>query len=454
MTSLQEFSSSLKGQVTTEGDAGYDIKRWAKNAVRKAKYVVYPMDAEDVSKAILFAKANKLDLAICGGGHGSSGASSTEGGVVIDLGKKMNGVRIDEEKKLAYVQGGALWGSVDEASMKYGLVALGGVVSHTGVGGLTTGGGYGWLTGQHGLVVDNLVSATVVTANGDVLTASDTENTDLFWAIRGGGSNFGPVTEFVYKLHEQRAEIYFAEMIFLPDKVPQIANEIEEWSKTQSAETALHLVFAAGPGGRPCVVLMGMHNGSLEEGEARFENFAALGPLLNKSRQMPYPEINNAQNHAAEHGQNRLFKGAFVPEFDKELLSRIKLAREKMITDYPATAQSAIIIEFYNSEKVRSVPLEATAYAGRYGNRNLCLALSWTDESLTPHVRQISKDVVASIIPRETGEYGNLSDGETLEGGAEKSVALFGANYPRLASIKKRYDPENVFRKWYNIIPA
>jgi len=365
----------------------------------------------------------------------------------------MDGVRIDAEKKLAYVQGGALWGSIDEASMKHGLVALGGVVSHTGVGGLTTGGGYGWLSGQHGLVIDSLASATVVVASGEILTANDTENTDLFWGIRGGGSNFGPVTEFVYKLHEQRQEIYVAELIFSSDKIPQILDKVGDWVKTQTPKEAIHLVFTVGPGGHPCVVLMGMYNGTLEEGEEHFKCFVALGPLLNNSRNMPYPDINNAQNHAAVHGQNRLFRGAFVPEFDKELIARIEPARQKMVADHPSTVKSAIILEFYHPEKVASVPIDATAYAGRHGNRNLCLVLNWSDDNLTPQVRQISKDVVSSITVKDTGAYGNLSDAD-VGSGMEKSAELFGTNYPRLASIKRKYDPDSVFNKWFAITPA
>ncbi|KDQ12316.1 hypothetical protein BOTBODRAFT_146774, partial [Botryobasidium botryosum FD-172 SS1] len=360
---------------------------------------------------------SKLDLAICGGGHSASGASSTEGGLVIDMGKKMNGVRVDTEKKVACVQGGALWGDVDAASMKHGLVALGGVVNHTGVGGLTVGGGYGWLTGQHGMVIDNLVSATVVTASGEILAASDTENIDLFWAIRGGGSNFGPVTEFVYKLHEQRADVYITSkhprdsmakmhfLIFPGENASQILDEIEQWRKSQSNKEALHLLFVAGPDGKPCVLLMAMYNGSLKEGEGRFNRFAALGPAVNKSRMMPYPEINALQNHATVHGKNRLLRGVFVPGFDKELFLRVEPARQKMVAEYPSTASSAIALESYHAEKVASVSVEATAYAGRNTHLNLCLILNWDDDKLTPQVRELSRSVVHSIVGKETGTY-------------------------------------------------
>ncbi|KDQ11015.1 hypothetical protein BOTBODRAFT_147462 [Botryobasidium botryosum FD-172 SS1] len=451
MISVDELRSSFKGQVTTDGDTDYDISRWAKSAVRKAKYVAYPVDAEDVSKAILFARANNLELAICGGRHSTAGASSSEGGLVIDLGKKMNNVRIDAEKQLAYVQGGARWGAVDEASMKHGLVALGGVVSDTGVGGLTVGGGYGWLTGEHGLVVDNLVSATVVIASGEILIASETENADLFWGIRGGGSNFGPVTEFVFKLHKQRSDVYFTELVFASAKLPQILDEVEGWLKDQCPKEATHLAFAGGPDGSPCVVLFGFYNGSFEEGEARFGRFAALGPLLNKTRSLPYPEINNVLEFSI--GENRLFRGAFLPKFDKKVISRIDAARQKLVAEYPSTAKSTLVLELYHFGKVSSVPIDATAYPGRHGNSNIGMVFEWSDESLSSQARQISKSVMGDITDEETSGYGNFCDADVGRG-KDRVMEQFGSNYTRLAIIKRKYDPENVFHRWFAITPA
>jgi FAD/FMN-containing dehydrogenase len=165
--------------------------------------VVYPTSAEDVSKAILFGVANNLELAVKGGGHATSGSSSTDGGLCIDL-DKMRGVSVDTEKKTVTAQGGAWWEDVDAAATKYGLACVGGTVSHTGIGGLTLGGGYGFLSGEHGLVVDNLLEVEYVLADGTIVTASEKENQDLFWAARGAGAGFGVATRFTYRAHDQK----------------------------------------------------------------------------------------------------------------------------------------------------------------------------------------------------------------------------------------------------------
>ncbi|CUA78499.1 6-hydroxy-D-nicotine oxidase [Rhizoctonia solani] len=228
------------------GDPGYSNKRWAANAERNAAAVACPATPEDVVQALAFAQGKapydsqqRLHLAVKGGGHTPSGASSSEGGLVIDLQPNMHSVRVDPDAKLAYVGGGCLWEEVDEATAPHGLASVAGIVGHTGVGGLTLGGGFGWLCSQHGLVIDNLVQATVVTSPGDILTASDSQNADLFWALRGGGANFGVVTEFVLKLHEQRPDLYTATLLFPPPSLEKVTNEINVWIRHREASTQL-----------------------------------------------------------------------------------------------------------------------------------------------------------------------------------------------------------------------
>ncbi|SRR6266542_2972868 len=191
---VQEFKESFNAGVTKvlmEGDEGYDesLIRWASNAIKKAGIVVQATCLDDIVKTVTFASQNNLDFAACGGGHSTSGGSSSEGGIVLHL-RKLNKVRVDAEEKLIYAQGGALFGEVDREAWKYGLATPGGSVEHTGIGGLTLGGGFGFLTGRHGLTIDNLVGATIVTADGEVKELSETLNEDLFWAIRGGWRKF------------------------------------------------------------------------------------------------------------------------------------------------------------------------------------------------------------------------------------------------------------------------
>lgn len=192
-----------------------------------------------------FATSNNIPLAIKGGGHNASGASSVEDGINIDLNRYFNTAKVDPEKKLVYVGGGALWGTVDKAVIAHGLATPGGTVNHTGVGGLILGGGYGWLSGQHGLVIDNLAQATVVIADGSIVTASDSSHPDLFWGIRGGGCNFGIVTEFVLRLHPQRKTVCAGMIIFPPPMLPKIAELVDGFDRAENE--GMMIILTRGP---------------------------------------------------------------------------------------------------------------------------------------------------------------------------------------------------------------
>jgi len=194
---------------------------------------------------VKFATSNNIPLSVKGGGHNSSGAASIEGGICIDLNRYFNTAEVDAEKKLVYVGGGGLWSTVDKAVIAHGLATPGGTVNHTGVGGLSLGGGYGWLSGQHGLVIDNLEQATVVLADGSVVTASDSSHPDLFWGIRGGGCNFGIVTEFVLRLHPQRKTVCAGMIIFPPPMLSKIAELADSWE--QAENEGMMIILTRGP---------------------------------------------------------------------------------------------------------------------------------------------------------------------------------------------------------------
>lgn len=231
---MSDYSSlKIKGDIVTPDSPNYKaaIARWASNSERNAKIVAFVKDAEDVAATLAFVRSTspRLPLAIRGGGHSSSGASSAENGLVIDLSKYCRSVRVDPENKLAYVGGGATWADVDRETFKYGLAGVAGTVSHTGVGGLTLGGGFGWLAGQHGLVVDNLAQVTLITADSQILTVNADSHPDLWWGIRGGGCNFGVVTEFVYRVHPQRPTVYGGTVIFAANKLDTLVPATTAW---------------------------------------------------------------------------------------------------------------------------------------------------------------------------------------------------------------------------------
>ncbi|KAJ3478170.1 hypothetical protein NLI96_g9951 [Meripilus lineatus] len=460
MADFESFRKEFKGDIVTPADAGYveAIERWAHNAVRRAAIVAFVKDPQDVVTALKYARAAKLPLAIRGGGHSASGASSSEGGLVIDLSRYINGATVDAEKKLAYVGGGAVWKTVDLAAIKHGLATVGGTVNHTGVGGLIVGGGYGWLSSQYGLAIDNL--ATVVVADGRILTASDTENSDLFWGIRGGGSNFGVVTEFVLKLYPQRSTVYFGPLIFPPPMIPQIGVALDDWwnaTKAGVGESVLGMLTRA-PDGNPVAVVSLFYNGTAEEGRKHFKAFFDLKPIADLSKEIPFEELNAATNHMAIPGLNYYMTGTPLSsklsnDFTIEHLEKTVALSEK------GGIETAILFEWWPNRQINSVAPDATPYR-RNLNANSLIIVTWKEESqeLAERAKQAAASI-KSFMPEGQG-YGNynitLQDEGPQQSGptAGKAHGLFGEYYPRLQAVKKEYDPDVIFNKWFPITPA
>ncbi|KAI0356536.1 FAD-binding domain-containing protein [Trametes cingulata] len=461
---MSDLLSTFKGDIVTPQDPGYDqaIARWAKNAARKAAIVTFPKDAEDVSKAITYAKQAGLTIAIKGGGHNPSGASSSEGGLVIDLSRYLNKVTVDPEKQLGYVGGGALWETVDKAAIQHGLATVGGTVNHLTSHSLTVGGGYGWLSGAYGLAIDNVVQATVVTADGSIRTANETENPDLFWGIRGAGSNFGVVTEFVFKLHPQRRTVFAGAVIFSPDKLDGLLSVTEEWwNKGPSEKEGMIQVYTRGPDHRPCVVCFPFYNGSEEEGRQNYKAFFDLGPVVDMCKEIPYEELNAMQNHITAPGQNVYMKGAFAPKkFPRALMP--KVFRRVAELSEPEGYFVGILMEYFPLHKANSVPDDATAYRRALPPNVLCAIYAKKDgEEALNYARDAARELIGLFAdrPDDNMGYGNYSpDSDALpnEGAApiDKAKLLFGSNYPKLQQVKKKYDPEVVFKKWFPIVPA
>ncbi|KAI0092983.1 FAD-binding domain-containing protein [Irpex rosettiformis] len=440
--------------LTVEDGQAYEdiIKRWADNATKRAQFVVLPRSAQDVSKAILFAINNGLELAIRGGGHSASGSSSSEG-LVIDL-SKMRTVAVDAEKSLIRVDGGALWEDVDKEAAKYGLATVGGTVNHTGVGGLTVGGGYGWLTSKYGLVIDNLLEAEVVLANGDIVTCNDNEYADLFWAIRGAGSNFGPVTRFTFRGYPQRNTIWSGLLVFAPSQLTELSNAVESWRQTAGEdENGMLIVASPPPNGQPALVFVPFYNGSLQEGKEKFKAVYDVGPVADMTQEMPYELINSIMNPMTSHGDRKLFKVAVIADVNPNLVSHLFEEYTKLTTEHPDAAQSALIIELHGYRKVVTVPTTATAFSNRGSWYVINLFLRWKEATadkkmyewataLSDHVKSMQGPTVG-----KARGYSNYGIGD------ERSRDIFGENYDRLSELKAKYDPQNVFRKWYPITP-
>lgn len=358
--------------------------------------MVTPTDPEDVRAALLWAQEHHIDLAVKGGGHSVAGTSSSDGGLVIDL-SLMKSVSVDPAAKTVTVGGGATWKDADEAAAEHGLAAVGGTVNHTGVGGLTLGGGYGWLSGQYGLTIDNLLSATVVLANGQIVTASATENADLFWGLRGAGYNFGVVTSFTYQAYDQPDPVYAGLLAFPPDKVEQVIEQLNQTIENPDPRSGAICVFAQPPGApAPMANVIVFYNGTQEQGEKRFAGLLALEPVVNTATMIPYSQLNTLQNPMATYGGRKSFKGVFfqpplAPAFVRSMLDDLT-AR---IQAEPDLAASALLLEFYDMRAICAVPRDATAFASRNSTQNGLINLRWTDATKDGEHRAWARELQA-----------------------------------------------------------
>ncbi|KAG9041419.1 hypothetical protein FS837_012284 [Tulasnella sp. UAMH 9824] len=273
-----DLRSSIKGSVCEPGDQGYDLHKWSPYSTKPSKIVVTPEETEDISKAIKFARSHGFPLAVVGGGHSTSTASATEG-LLINM-SKMNKIRVDQENQIGYIQAGAQTRDVEVELIKYGLAACVGSCSQLSVGGYTLMGGYGYSTGTYGLAADNLISGTVVLATGEIVQASGSENPDLLWGLRGGGSNFGVVAELGVKLHPQRPDVYSISYVYLPSQLPAVVDAMNEWLPVRKDNAGIILFITLSPDGNPCIVVNGISNSTQEEGEATYKRLADLGQFF------------------------------------------------------------------------------------------------------------------------------------------------------------------------------
>ncbi|KAF8333277.1 hypothetical protein F5887DRAFT_922104 [Amanita rubescens] len=397
------FASNLilgfKGDLVRPGDPGYDdaLKRWAANASRKASVVAFVKDEEDVALAIKYARDSGLPIAIRGGGHSAAGGSSIENGLVVDLSRYLNGVTIDAEKQLAHVGGGAIWETVDKAAIEHGLASVGGTVNHTGVGGLTLGGGFGWLTGSHGLVIDNLVEATVVIADSSVVTASETENPELFFGIRGGGSNFGVVTRFAIRLHPQRRLVYAGSLKYPPPLFESVFNVLKDWWPTKTNEKeGLTAIHTNGPNGQPMLVCFVFYNGSAEEGRRNFKALLDLRPVSDTTGEIPYERVNGLQNEFVGYGKGYYTKSAGHEAPDFAISNRVlaKLAEMKL-KDINCT----IVFEYFPPSTIKAIPNGTMAF-NRTCRATAVIMLQW-DNTIGDHsqrAREVAYEIAISIL--------------------------------------------------------
>ena len=452
---IATLKKELKGQVSLPNEAAYENARKIWNAMidRHPAVIVHCANADDVPRALQFARENGLEVSIRGGGHNIAGNAVCEGGLMIDL-SAMNNVRVDKNKKRAYAGPGATLGDFDLAVQKHGLATPVGINSTTGISGLTLGGGFGWLTRKHGMTIDNLVSADLVTADEKNIRASDSENADLFWAIRGGGGNFGVVTEYEFKLHPVGPEITAGLIVFPIEEAKQVLQKYRAFVASAPEELSVWAVLRHAPPlpflptevhGKKVLVLAMFYAGDPSEGETLIEPVRHFGkPYGEHIGAMPYVEWQKAFDPLLTPGARNYWKSHNFTELRDEAFDAI--------IEFSGTlpsSQCEIFIALISGASNRIAP-DAMAYGSRDAKFVLNVHARWDDLAQDQTCIAWARAFFDASKPyASSGAYVNFM----TEDEGERVASAYGANYQRLASIKKKYDPGNVFHVNQNIKP-
>ncbi|MFD9307201.1 FAD-binding oxidoreductase [Streptomyces sp. NPDC060048] len=452
--SIEQLRERVRGVVTTPDDDAYDEARVVYNAMidRRPAAVVRCVNAGDVMAVVDFARENELDLAVRGGGHSVPGFGTCDGGVVADL-SGMRGVRVDPGRRTARAEGGATWGDFNAATYAFGLATTGGIISTTGVGGLTLGGGIGYLSRGLGLSCDNLISADVVTADGRLLVASEEENDDLFWALRGGGGNFGAVTSFEFRLSPVK-DIYGGPMLFEPEDAATVLRSFSEYIADAPEELGAFPAFQLAPPlpfipedrhGDPFVLIVSCWAGPLEEGQRALQAFHDFAPVVAEHvGPMPYPALNSAFDALVPPGLQHYWKANFVTE-----LSDAAIAAHGQHGPRLPAVNSTVHIYPINGACHRVAP-EATAFAYRDASFATVIAGMWPEPADNEANIGWVRDYYEATAPHsEEGGYVNFM----ADDDQDRIRANYKSNYDRLVEVKGKYDAGNLFHLNQNIKP-
>jgi FAD/FMN-containing dehydrogenase len=446
---MQGFRSSLRGPLLRSGDAGYDEARqvWNANIDKRPALIARCAGVSDVINAVNFARANNLLVSVRGGGHNIPGNCVCNGGLVIDL-TGMKGIRVDPTRRTVRAEGGVKWGEFDHETQTFGLATPGGTDADTGIAGLTLGGGIGWLSGRFGLACDNLIAADIVTADGQLRRVTASEHQDLFWALRGGGGNFGVVTSFEYQLHPV-GPMVLAGLVFYPfEKAKEFLRFYSDFSRKNPDELNTIGGLGTSHDGAKVGVMAVCYSGPLEAGEQVLQPVREFGPPLADSIQpMPYTAAQKILAPLAPAGRHYYIKSHFINDISAGAID-IMVAHFEQVT----SPLSAMIFQQLGNATKR-VPSGDTAFVHRDIGYEWAALSSWLDAGeAAGHIRW-AREFSQAMLPFTRGFYVNQV-GTEAEEGADLIREAFGANYQRLADLKRQYDPTNLFRHNQNIKPT
>lgn len=452
---IERLREEVRGEVVAPDDEAYDEARKVYNAMidRRPAVIVRPANTGDVMTAVRLAAENDLPVAVRGGGHSVPGFGTCDGGLVVDMSSR-RGVRVDPLTRRARAEGGATWGDFNAATHAFGLATTGGIISTTGVSGLTLGGGIGYLSRGLGLSCDNLVSADVVAGDGTFHVASEKDDADLFWALRGGGGNFGVVTSLEFRLHPVK-DIFGGPMFFELDRATEVLRFFREYIKDAPEQLGGFPAFQIAPPlpfipedrhGEPFVAIVACWAGSPDEGEKALEPFRDIAPRVAEMvGPMPYPVLNSAFDGLVPPGLQHYWKANFVRELTDEAIEAHLVHGPKL-----PTVNSTVHIYPINGA-CHQVASDGTAFAYRDANFATVIAGMWPDPAENEQNTAWVRDYYDATAPlSEEGGYINFM----AEDDQDRIRANYKDNYDRLAGIKRKYDPANIFRFNQNIQPA
>jgi len=440
---------SFTGELLRPTDGGYDERRRVHNGLidRRPAAIACCQGVADVVDAVRLARDLGVEVSVRGGGHNVAGRATIDGGLMIDL-SPMKGIHVDVAARTVRAQGGVLWRELNRETQLHGLATTGGVVGSTGIAGLTLGGGVGWLMPKYGLALDNLRAADLVLADGRVVRASADENPDLWWAIRGGGGNFGIATSLEYALHPVGPMITGGVVVHPLPRALEALRFFRETCASLPDEAMLVAVLQSAPDGSGAKVvgIAGGHFGSPESGEAALRPLKAFGPpVLDMMGRIPYTALNGMIDPAFPKGALNYWKAQFLTELSDE-------AVRALIAGFQAcpSPMSHVIIEHFHGAASR-VPVSDTACTIRVTGFNVVIAAQWTDPGETERHTAWARETFASLTPYlAPTRYVNYLEDEA----ADPAGIAYGPNLARLRRLKTKYDPENFFRQNVNILPV
>jgi FAD/FMN-containing dehydrogenase len=454
-TTVENFAEQVRGQVLQPGDDGYDEARTVWNAMidKKPAVIVRCTGAADVMAAVDFARDLDLLLSVKGGGHNVAGRAVCDDGLMIDLGE-MDEVRVDPETRTARVGAGATWGDFDHEAQTFGLATTGGIVSTTGVAGLTLGGGYGHLHRKYGLASDNLRSIDVVTADGEFVRASEEENPELFWGMRGGGGNFGIATSFEFDLHEVGPEVLGGHLIYPSEAAPEVLRFNREFMTDAPNEVSCYPAFIKGNPvaghpeplhGKTLLGLLVMYSGDIQEGRNVLRPLREFGePAADTIQPTPYTEFQQTADELYQKGHRNYWKSHFYHEVSDEFI--------ETVMDYvdPLPSPLTTVYGEWVGGATAGADPDATAFPHRDKTFLFTISPKWTNPERDDEMLEWAREFHDALTPYAAdGVYMNYLERDE----DERIGEAYGERYDRLRELKREWDPQNLFRMNQNILP-